>query len=218
MGRSNKKIRTALYIGIVASIFSVIALAVVVLYPFFLAKDLKAKGIGPDYEKRYVSEYPMDFGECRTVLDNWYILKTTKKDGTKYLKIRRIIGLDEPIDYLDFEVYDSSSDAEKEYRFLRKEYKEYNHGFKDCDGYFKSYEPDVDDGSIYQMVFLKDNVIIFANLSVESCYVNIESTTAADERTDEPTSQEFDRASLENYIIKNQDAIKEFVLEELLKI
>ena len=68
------------------------------------------------------------------------------------------------------------------------------------------------------MVFLKDNIIIFTYLSVESCYAEMEpAPVAGADRSEEPISNQFDRASLENYIIKNQDAIKVYVLEILLK-
>ena len=79
-------------------------------------------------------------------------------------------------------------------------------------------EPYVDDGKVYTMVFLKDNIIIFTYLSVESCYAEMEpAPVAGADRSEEPISNQFDRASLENYIIKNQDAIKVYVLEILLK-
>ena len=51
MGHSNRKIRTALYIGIGISILSVIVLAMVVLYPYFLAKDMRSKG--RDHVQKY---------------------------------------------------------------------------------------------------------------------------------------------------------------------
>ena len=216
MGHSNRKIRTALYIGIGASILSVIALAMVVLYPYFLAKDMRSNG--RDHVQKYATEYDLDHGEMRDVLDNWNIAKRSKNDGTVFLSIYRIMGLDKPVDYMHFEVYDSEADAEIEYLNLKKEYPTYNSNFRDCNGYFKSDEPYVDDGKVYTMVFLKDNIIIFTYLSVESCYAEMEPAPATDSgKTEEPTSNQFNRASLENYIIKNQDAIKVYVLEILLK-
>ena len=216
MGHSNRKIRTALYIGIGASILSVIALAMVVLYPYFLAKDMRSNG--RDHVQKYATEYDLDHGEMRDVLDNWNIAKSSKNDGTVFLSIYRIMGLDKPVDYMHFEVYDSEADAEIEYLNLKKEYQTYNSNFLDCNGYFKSDEPYVDDGKVYTMVFLKDNIIIFTYLSVESCYAEMEpAPVAGADRSEEPISNQFDRASLENYIIKNQDAIKVYVLEILLK-
>ena len=76
MGHSNRKIRTALYIGIGASILSVIALAMVVLYPYFLAKDMRSNG--RDHVQKYATEYDLDHGEMRAVLDNWNIAKRSK--------------------------------------------------------------------------------------------------------------------------------------------
>ena len=68
------------------------------------------------------------------------------------------------------------------------------------------------------MVYLKDNIIIFTELSIESCYVEMESTTAPGETEKrEPPDVKYDRARLEKYIIDNSDMIKEIVLEHLLK-
>ena len=188
----------------------------VVLYPYFLAKDMRSNG--RDHVQKYATEYDLDHGEMRDVLDNWNIAKSSKNDGTVFLSIYRIMGLDKPVDYMHFEVYDSEADAEIEYLNLKKEYKTYNSNFRDCNGYFKSDEPYVDDAAIYKMVFLKDNIIIFADLSVDSRWPEMEPAPATDGgRTEEPTSNQFNRASLENYIIKNQDAIKVYVLEILLK-
>ena len=61
-------------------------------------------------------------------------------------------------------------------------------------------------------------MIIFADLSVDSRWPEMEpAPVAGADRSEEPISNQFDRASLENYIIKNQDAIKVYVLEILLK-
>ena len=218
MGQSNKKIRAALYIGIGASILSVIAIAVVVLYPYFLAKSLKMQDLDGLFGKKYVSEYDLKLGRNRDLKDNWNVAKLKKDDGTEYLRIVKIIDPDEPMDYLHFEVYDNSSEAEKAYRKLYNDYKAYDYDFKKGDGYFKSYDPFVDDVKIYEMVYLKDNVIIFAELSIVGCYWDVEETLApVDYISDEPTSNVYDRARLEKYIVNNSDYIKAFVLETLLK-
>lgn len=216
MGQSNKKIRTALYIGIGVSILSVIAIAVV-LYPYFLAKSLKMQGMDGLFGKKYVSEYDLKLGRNRDLKDNWNVAKLKKDDGTEYLRIVKIIDPDEPMDYLHFEVYENSSDAEKAYRKLYNDYKAYDYDFKKGDGYFKSYDPFVDDVKIYEMVYLKDNVIIFAELSIVGCYWDIEETVPVVDSSDEPTSNVFDRARLEKYIVNNSDYIKKFVLKTLLK-
>ena len=218
MGQSNKKIRAALYIGIGASILSVIAIAVVVLYPYFLAKSLKMQDLDGLFGKKYVSEYDLKLGRNRDLKDNWNVAKLKKDDGTEYLRIVKIIDPKEPMDYLHFEVYDNSSEAEKAYRKLYNDYKAYDYDFKKGDGYFKSYDPFVDDVKIYEMVYLKDNVIIFAELSIVGCYWDVEETLApVDYISDEPTSNVYDRARLEKYIVNNSDYIKAFVLETLLK-
>ena len=108
MGQSNKKIRAALYIGIGASILSVIAIAVVVLYPYFLAKSLKMQDLDGLFGKKYVSEYDLKLGRNRDLKDNWNVAKLKKDDGTEYLRIVKIIDPDEPMDYLHFEVYENS--------------------------------------------------------------------------------------------------------------
>ncbi|MBR4403917.1 MAG: hypothetical protein IKT10_02275 [Clostridiales bacterium] len=216
MGQSNKKIRTALYIGIGVSILSVIAIAVV-LYPYFLAKSLKMQDLDGLFGKKYVSEYDLKLGRNRDLKDNWNVAKLKKDDGTEYLRIVKIIDPDEPMDYLHFEVYENSSDAEKAYRKLYNDYKAYDYDFKKGDGYFKSYDPFVDDVKIYEMVYLKDNVIIFAELSIVGCYWDIEETVPVVDSSDEPTSNVFDRARLEKYIVNNSDYIKKFVLKTLLK-
>ena len=216
MGQSNKKIRTALYIGIGVSILSVIAIAVV-LYPYFLAKSLKMQDLDGLFGKKYVSEYDLKLGRNRDLKDNWNVAKLKKDDGTEYLRIVKIIDPKEPMDYLHFEVYDNSSEAEKAYRKLYNDYKAYDYDFKKGDGYFKSYDPFVDDVKIYEMVYLKDNVIIFAELSIVGCYWDIEETVPVVDSSDEPTSNVFDRARLEKYIVNNSDYIKKFVLKTLLK-
>ena len=218
MGHSTRKIRIALFIGIGISILSVIALAIVVLYPYFLAKDMDSKNRDRVHEKKYVTEYIQAYGDDLNVIDKWSIAKMEKDDGTEYLRIIRLQDLIDPIDYLHFEVFNSSADAEIAYINLRKQYKSYNAGFQDCGTYFKSNDPYTDDAVIYEMVYLKDNIIFFAELSVDSCSVEMDSTTVAgDTENQEPLPAIFDRARLENYIINNSDKIKEFVLENLLK-
>lgn len=218
MEQNNRKLRKTLIIGIVASAISLIALAVVVIYPYFLAKSLKMQGLDGLFGKKYVSEYDLKLGRNRDLKDNWNVAKLKKDDGTEYLRIVKIIDPDEPMDYLHFEVYENSSDAEKAYRKLYNDYKAYDYDFKKGDRYFKSYDPFVDDVKIYEMVYLKDNVIIFAELSSEGCYWDIEETVApVDYISDEPTSNVYDRARLEKYIVNNSDYIKEFVLKTLLK-
>ena len=218
MVKSNRKIRAAMIIGICVSIVSLIVLAIVVLQPFFSADGRKSQSPETVREKKYVSEYILACGENRNLIDRWNIAKMKKEDGTEYLRIVRIQDLEDPIDYLHFEVFDSSSEAENAYRKLYEQYKGYDSGFVSCDGYFKSYDPYVDDAVVYEMVYLKDNIIIFAELSVESCYVEMESTTAPGETEKrEPPDVKYDRARLEKYIIDNSDMIKEIVLEHLLK-
>lgn len=217
MEKSRKKIRTALIIGICISIILLAALTAIVLRPFINLKNRSPHVTESIHEKKYASEYILAPGENREVLGNWNIAKFKEDDGTEYLRIVRAIGLEDPVDYLHFEVYDSSSEAEAAYKELYDTYKGYDSGFVDCGGYFKSDEP-ADDASIYEMVYLKDNIIIFTELSDESFYPEVESTTVPDDGSPtEPTLKPFDRASLENYIIKNQDAIKVYVLEILLK-
>ena len=217
MEQNNRKLRKTLIIGIVASAISLIALAVVVIYPYFLAKSLKMQGLDGLFGKKYVSEYDLKLGRNRDLKDNWNVAKLKKDDGTEYLRIVKIIDPDEPMDYLHFEVYENSSDAEKAYRKLYNDYKAYDYDFKKGDGYFKSYDPFVDDVKIYEMVYLKDNVIIFAELSIEGCYWDIEETVPVVYSSDEPTLAQFDRAGLEKYIVRNHDSIKKYVLVTLLK-
>ena len=217
MEQNNRKLRKTLIIGIVASAISLIALAVVVIYPYFLAKSLKMQGLDGLFGKKYVSEYDLKLGRNRDLKDNWNVAKLKKDDGTEYLRIVKIIDPNEPMDYLHFEVYENSSDAEKAYRKLYNDYKAYDYDFKKGDGYFKSYDPFVDDLKIYEMVYLKDNVIIFAELSIEGCYWDIEETVPVVDSSDEPTSNVFDRAGLEKYIVRNHDSIKKYVLVTLLK-
>ena len=217
MEQNNRKLRKTLIIGIVASAISLIALAVVVIYPYFLAKGLKMQGLDGLFGKKYVSEYDLKLGRNKDLKDNWNVAKLKKDDGTEYLRIVKIIDPNEPMDYLHFEVYENSSDAEKAYRKLYNDYKAYDYDFKKGDGYFKSYDPFVDDVKIYEMVYLKDNVIIFAELSIEGCYWDIEETVPVVDSSDEPTSNVFDRAGLEKYIVRNHDSIKKYVLVTLLK-
>ena len=218
MGKSNGKIRSALIVGICLSIVSIIALAAAVIYPYLLAKNLKLQGKDRLFNRRYVSEYNLKLGRNRDLKDNWNVAKLKKDDGTEYLRIVKIIDPKEPMDYLHFEVYDNSSEAEKAYRKLYNDYKAYDYDFKKGYGYFKSYDPFVDDVKIYEMVYLKDNVIIFAELSSEGCYWDVEETLdPVDYISDEPTSNVYDRARLEKYIVNNSDYIKAFVLETLLK-
>ena len=217
MEKSRKKIRTALIIGICISIILLAALTAIVLRPFIAAKKQNPQASQSVYEKKYASEYILGPGENREVLGSWNIAKFKEDDGTEYLRIVRVIGLEDPVDYLHFEVYDSSSEAEAAYKELYDTYKGYDSGFVDCGGYFKSDEP-ADDASIYEMVYLKDNIIIFTELSDESFYPEVESTTVPDDGSPtEPTLKPFDRASLEKYIVENSDVIKIYVLEHLLK-
>ena len=218
MEKSRKKIRTALIIGICVSIILLAALTAIVLRPFIAAKKQNPQASQSVYEKKYASEYILAPGENREVLGRWNIAKFKEDDGTEYLRIVRVIGLEDPVDYLHFEVYDSSSEAEAAYKKLYEMYKGYDSGFADCGSYFKSDDLYVDDAYVYEMVYLKDNIIIFTELSDESFYPEVESTTVPDDESPtEPTLKPFDRASLEKYIVENSDVIKIYVLEHLLK-
>ena len=148
-------------------------------------------------------------------LEDWNIWER-KVDKMKVLQIQNsgFHGRETENDYLLFWVFESESDAQKYYKKLYKEFKDYDRGnWEEGDNWFISDEPGVCDASIIWMNYLSGNIIISADLSIRGCEELPEDYTF---ETTEPAAPVFDRAVLKDYILNNVPEIIRFVNEDLL--
>ena len=114
---------------------------------------------------KYATDYPLDVGESKSgIKGKWKIAKYETDDGAPYLSVYNPgVKENDNVDLLSFVVFDSSKEAKKYYD---NEYKEYGEVLDEGDVWFTAREADVCDADIVGMFFLKDNVIIYADLNI----------------------------------------------------
>ena len=212
--KSSKK---PLIIGLaIAGTVVIAAVAAALIMPMFIAKETRTKGRDRKPSYKYATKYDLELNKADYgVYEKWSVSKR-EQDDKIYLDVWNGGQKDEPVQYLSFRVYDSASDARKAYKNILISYKDYDDDIVLGDNWFTGWEPGVCDAFIYEMVYLQDNVIIFADLDIESAW-------AYDDWDDEdttdytgPTQSYFDRSTLKDYILDNSEDICDFVMHDIL--
>ena len=207
-----KKKKTGTIIAICSAAF-VLVLGAAVILPLIIAKtNAKPPHL---FEKKYVSEYDLDYGETAyKVYKNWNVRKYKTNNGSKYLDVWYSGEKSTAREHLRFRVYDSSSQAKKAFKYMYESYENYRGIDEEGENWFAGWEPGVCDASIYDMIYIEDNVIIMAELEIVSEWpVSIDDDT---EITPEPVRSGFDRSTLKDYVIKHSEDLKDFVLDKVL--
>ena len=169
------------------------------------------------FEKKYVSEYDLDYGETAyKVYKNWNVSKYDGRSGTQNLYVWYSGKKSTAREHLSFRVFNSSSQAKKTFKNIYESYQNYRGVEEEGENWFAGWEPDVFDASIYTMVYLEDNVLIMAELEIISEWP--EPITDEDNPviTPEPAGTSFDRSTLKDYVVKHSDDLKDFVLNTVL--
>ena len=133
-----------------------------------------------------------------------------------YLYIYASVGRSmNPLDYVDFTVYDSAEDAIKMYNSLYEDCKEYDSGLEEGENWFVSKLRPRGDAGTRSVYCLQDNVVISAEIAIWSCWVEPDSET---KHTTEQRVRRvlFDRSTLREYVIENAPELKDYVMEDIL--
>lgn len=178
----------------------------------------------PKDTKKYATDYNLEVKDTKTVDDNWHIWKR-EDNGVVMLQIDKGSSYaEEPRDYLLFWVFDTEKQAEDKYQRLYNECKNYNNGTgwqEEGDDWFVSEEPGVCDAFITWMICREGNVIIEADLEISSAWSEgfVEETdgSTTEATTQAATEERFDTWTLKDYVIDNRSALKDYVLNEILK-
>lgn len=207
-----KKKKTGLIIALCSAAFVLVLGASITLPLIFANSDSKSFQL---FEKKYVSEYDLDYGETAyKVYTKWNVRKYKPNNGSKYLDVWYSGEKSTAREHLRFRVFDSSSQAKRAFKNMYESYEDYRGIDEEGDNWFAGWEPGVCDASIYNMVYIEDNVLIMAELEVISEWpVGLDDDV---EITSAPRQSGFDRSTLKDYVIKNSDDLKDFVLDKVL--
>ena len=168
------------------------------------------------FEKRYVSEYDLDYGETAyKVYKNWNVRKNNY-NGPDNLYVWYSGEKSTARVHLSFMVFNSSSQSKKAFNNMHEHYQNYRGVEEEGENWFAGWEPDVCDASIYSMVYLEDNVLIMAELEIIGEWPVIVSDEDDTVITPEPVRTGFDSGTLKDYVIKHSDDLKDFVLNTVL--
>ena len=207
-----KKKKTGLIIALCSAAF-VLVLGASITIPLIITNK---NGNSPKlFEKKYVSEYDLDYGETAyKVYTKWNVRKYKPNNGSKYLDVWYSGEKSTARDHLRFRVFDSSSQAKRAFKNMYESYEDYRGIDEEDDNWFAGWEPGVCDASIYSMVYIEDNVLIMAELEVISEWpVGLDDDV---EITSAPRQPGFDRSTLKDYVLKHSDDLKDFVLDKVL--
>lgn len=161
---------------------------------------------------QFATDYEIAVGEDK-YLDYWRVSKEKAGDvihleiwGSSYQST-------DPKEYIRFEVYDSSADAKNRYNKWHQACKEYDYGFEEGENWFVSDQPGVCDAGIRSIYYLKDNVVLSAELAVWS-----EWAIDPDEETEpvQTTEPIFDTSTLRAYVIEHAEELRDYVLGTIL--
>lgn len=214
--KSRKKVCILLVIGIVISAAAMIWGTLTVL-TFFAYKAEKSQ---TGY--KYASKYDLPIGgDGYTEGRKWHVYKRDAH-GVIYLYVYSSGVKETETDYMNFEIFDSSKDAKKNYE---KKYKQYRESIIDeGKNWFRYDVPGVCDAFIEDMVYLEGNVIISADVSITSAwsgyYYEDETDTTTTRPTEtvdttDPAGGYYNRNNLAPYIFAHAPEIREFILEEI---
>lgn len=214
MEQTKKKKKARVIITIFSAAF-VLVLGASVILPLIIAKgNEKPPRL---FEKRYVSEYDLDYGEtARKVYNNWNVSKYDGRSGSQNLYVWYSGKKSTTREHLSFRVFNSSSQAKKAFKNIYESYQNYRGVEEEGENWFAGWEPDVYDASIYNMVYIEDNVLIMAELEIIGEWPVIVSDEDDTVITPEPVRTGFDSGTLKAYVIDNSEDLKNFVLNRVL--
>ena len=164
------------------------------------------------FEKKYVSEYDLDYETAYKVYKNWNVSKYDGRSGTQNLYVWYSGKKSTAREHLSFRVFNSSSQAKKTFKNIYESYQNYRGVEEEGENWFAGWEPDVFDASVY----LEDNVLIMAELEIIGEWPVIVSDEDDTVITPEPVRTGFDSGTLKDYVIKHSDDLKDFVLNTVL--
>ena len=215
-----KRSKKPLVIGLaITGAVVIAAVAAVMILPKLSVQETKTKRKrDKEPSHKYATEYDLELNKTKHKDDMPWSIRKYEDDNQIYLSIWNGSHKEEALDYLSFRVYDSASDAKKAYKEILEYYKSYSdsdvvEGFN----WFTGWEPGVCDAFIYEMVYLQDNVIIYADLDIVSAWAD--DYWYDDDETIEtsvPTTTAFDRMSLKDYILDNSRNIQDYVIHDIL--
>lgn len=214
MEQTKKKKKAGVIITICSTAF-VLVLGASVILPLIIAKG----NANPPrlFEKKYVSEYDLDYGETAyKVYTKWNVRKYKPNNGSKYLDVWYSGEKSTAREHLRFRVFDSSSQAKRAFKNMYESYEDYRGIDEEGDNWFAGWEPGVCDASIYSMVYIEDNVLIMAELEIIGEWPVIVSDEDDTVITPEPVRTGFDSGTLKAYVIDNSEDLKNFVLNRVL--
>jgi len=193
---------------------AVLGIAVVIAIPAFLAfqnRDYSGR-FTLQKEIRYASEYDLKPGETKGgVLNRWGI-KKTDDDGTVSLFISNKMKRTDELDYMAFDIFDSTPEAREEYDNLYARFSEYKSD--EGSNWFCYWEPGVCDALVERIYLVEGNVLISAEVNCISCWA--EERYPEDGVTFETNPYVNDNHTLKNYIIDNASDIREYLLHDVL--
>ena len=100
---------------------------------------------------------------------------------------------------------------------MYESYQDYCGDLEEGKNWFAGWEPGVCDASIYNMVYLEDNVLIMAELEIVSEWPEPWPDEDEPDITPEPVSAGYDRSILKDYVIEHAEDLKDFVLNKVLE-
>ena len=156
---------------------------------------------------KYASDYDLDVKSTHSNVKNKWNIRKSEDDGEIMLFIHaENSNREEPIDYLNFRVYDDTDAAKAYFDEIYDKSKEYDRGkyWEDGGNWFISKEPGVTDAAVIWIVYRQGNVIISADLKD----IPIGKKDSKDEN--------FDEKNLKDYIINNAPEIKRTIIEDAL--
>ncbi len=213
--RKNSKMPLIIGLAIAGTVV-IAALAAVIILPKLSTKETRTKRRDREPSHKYATEYDIETDKTEYGVYKSWNVKKLEDDNGAVLSIWNSGHKETEIDYLSFNVYDNAADAGKAYKRMLEYYKAYSDSeVEEGFNWFTGWEPGVCDAAIYEMVCLQDNIIVYAELEVVSCWADDYWEDETYETT-EPSETYFDRSTLRDYILGNSKDIREYVLHDIL--
>lgn len=165
-------------------------------------------------EIKYATDYPLNVSDTVYALDSWEIEKCQNDNGDIFLTLRNTseYSSNEPIDHFDYCVYDSASIAKKVYDNRLDDFLGYgcNKILEQGENWALLYDSNICDAiHIDWMCYLKDNIIIDADLEVDGSSIQYYSD-------ENGNSHSLDAEYLKKYIINNSSKIRDYIINDVL--
>ncbi len=162
---------------------------------------------------RYATEYDLETNDAEYgVYDKWNVCKR-EMDGQVYLDVWYSGSYKTSEEKCWFRVYDSDMEASKAYNAMKESYEDFCGLTDEGINWFIGQTPNVCDATIDSMVYLRNNIIIIAELEVWG-----ESAWEEDDNGEwiQAEGGYTDNTGLKDYIPENASEMEEFVMEDIL--